>query len=180
MSAPAGYSLNNTVYPVNASVTASTKTTTASTTNCVYTATESEKLAGTAQVGWLGGYPDGDGNISYTFYAMDEFTAAGTQDDGLVVVAAFVKEATTTTETSTTFTEAGEGGDVQCLFQYDLREGGGPWAPLPPRVGHLAAQGDDLRHRQRDLPKAGQLAQAHTRRGDFRQLHRFGEGQFPP
>ena len=96
-------------------VTASTKTTTASTTNFVYTATESEKLAGTAQVGWLGGYPDGDGNISYTFYAMDEFTAAGTQDDGLVVVAAFVKEATTTTETSTTFTEAGEGGGITLL-----------------------------------------------------------------
>ena len=115
ISAPAGYSLNNTVYPVTASVTASTKTTTASTTNFVYTATESEKLAGTAQVGWLGGYPDGDGNISYTFYAMDEFTAAGTQDDGLVVVAAFVKEATTTTETSTTFTEAGEGGGITLL-----------------------------------------------------------------
>ena len=115
ISAPAGYSLNDTVYPITAAYTSSTKTTTATTTNFVYTDNEDEKLAGTSQVGWLGGYPDADGNISYAFYEMNEFSAAGTQADGLVVTAAYVKSATTTTETSETITEAGNGSGVTLL-----------------------------------------------------------------
>lgn len=115
ISAPAGYSLNTNVYPVTASYVSSVKTTTATTTRFTYTDNPEEALAGTSQVGWLAGVPDADGNISYDFYAMDEFDEAGTTDDGRVVVEAYIASATKTTQQTVDADENEQGGGLTYL-----------------------------------------------------------------
>ena len=120
ISAPAGYTINEQVYTIEASLTSSTKTTTATTTVFEYTDNEEEKLAGTEQVGWLVGHKSvaADGTVTtvYAYVAMDQYTAGGDYN-GLTVVPAYIKSATTTTESNAITTVEDENGAGVTLLE---------------------------------------------------------------
>lgn len=103
ISAPATYSLSDTVYRVD--VNYGTATTTSTVTKRVYTATAPAE--GAKQVGWLkGGSEAGDGGHTGIFYPLDKYTTDSKPAD---VVAAYLKSETTTTSVTTTGEAEGNG-----------------------------------------------------------------------
>ncbi|MFR3529311.1 MAG: SpaA isopeptide-forming pilin-related protein [Lachnospiraceae bacterium] len=99
--APTGYSLNTTVYPIEASWKTATTTVTGSVTNAQYTTQKPSDDA--VQVGWIK-----DGRY-YSMAAVAEEAAAGGYQ------AAYLTAQSTTTSTVTTVTENGAGSGTALL-----------------------------------------------------------------
>lgn len=100
--APTGYSLNTTVYPIEASWKTATTTVTGSVTNAQYTTQKPSEDA--VQVGWIK-----DGRYySMAAVAEEEAAAGGYQ-------AAYLAAQSTTTSTVTTVTENGAGSGTALL-----------------------------------------------------------------
>ena len=103
--APAGYSLNDNIYQMEASWTTATTTVTGSVTNREYTTEvdEAQKLDGDApkQVGWI---------KDSIFYAMAQYTAESATEAG--AQPAYIKSASTSNTTSVETIEASGKGTV--------------------------------------------------------------------
>lgn len=100
--APTGYSLNTTVYPIEASWKTATTTVTGSVTNAQYTTQKPSEDA--VQVGWIK-----DGRYYSMAAVAEEEAAAGSYQ------AAYLAAQSTTTSTVTTVTENGAGSGTALL-----------------------------------------------------------------
>jgi LPXTG-motif cell wall-anchored protein len=119
---PAGYSLNEKVYPVEAVWTTATKITSHSQEKFIYTVDpeEAKTSKGKAQVGWIVGEPGTGDFYDMSVYAGGTFDEANhkmTLADGTVIAnvyKAYLKEAvkTSTTETTTVENEAWKNGQT--------------------------------------------------------------------
>ena len=105
--APTGYTLNDTVYPIEASWDTANTTVNGEVTDCTYT---TEKPSDDAvQVGWI---KDG------VFYALDEVIAESAEQDGYSV--AYIDEENVTTTTVTIVTKNQEAGSGSVVLNMNI------------------------------------------------------------
>lgn len=102
ISAPAGYTLNTTVYDIKATWTTATTTVTGTVTDRTYTTEEPSENA--VQVGWI---------KDSIFYALDEFSEEAAEEGGYQK--AYLDTENTTTTSATTVTENVTGGGTAML-----------------------------------------------------------------